>query len=645
MFKENNNPLNETNRSTHEEMKGVVVPPPEETLLYPDTEGSLWPEEIRNNPELRAQAEARRELAEKLDSLFATIPATTEIKEAIEQNLVSPESTAQIYNALSNFLEADSANERILLYIPFELIPDNSWKPESEALQQAMKRFEKTYMETWQKLLPQHDFRANFVDGDIPEPGVSPQAPVLVSKAAHMIPLLTQKGYLTSREAVTLAEKSTDLVLKNSILDTLPVLAGMDLFTHLDFEYMKSSQDDLVYNSSIIIQSQQGHSEQKPLLIRDQESFQKLFETFDETLAEKIAIDPTVSEKAPARAKWLKEVSTQTHINEYAREVANALEANIITEHDIESLLLSSKQESQILTGITALREFGEKTGRVSNETLNMIEAIWNTEGTQAKEIIKSTWLRWNVLGIIDTDYLEKHGISRPKLEGAFFEKSPTVIDEAKRLAKVAETIKNDPELTNAVYPATLLYGSKVKGYDIHASDVDYALFIKPEIAHEQSDILQKKLTELFDSKQKNHPALFWLDHSETGLQIKNLERPGQYDGGSMHANVLFEGAWCGDKEATNELYQSLLPGYIYSKDKKIFGSDARAVWLGSLERAQLQYRLLHHGYARSNPPHGGIETPHGAMIDSESSFWDSGYRRLATKLFITKVFLPQLDK
>jgi len=108
---------------------------------------------------------------------------------------------------------------------------------------------------------------------------------------------------------------------------------------------------------------------------------------------------------------------------------------------------------------------------------------------------------------------------------------------------------------------------------------------------------------------------------------------------------VLLEGAWCGKKEAIKELYEKLLPGFLHSQDKKIADIDARKIWMKELERDTLQYRLLHKGYARLNVEQGGIKTKNGNDIDKNSMFWDSGYRRLATKLFITKVFLPQLEK
>ena len=90
-------------------------------------------------------------------------------------------------------------------------------------------------------------------------------------------------------------------------------------------------------------------------------------------------------------------------------------------------------------------------------------------------------------------------------------------------------------------------------------------------------------------------------------------------------------------------MYEKLLPGFLYSQDKKIKDTDARKIWMRELERDTLLYRLLHKGYARLNTEQGGITTRNGNDIDQNSMFWDSGYRRLATKLFITKVFLPIL--
>src|SRR6185295_13438322 len=114
--------------------------------------------------------------------------------------------------------------------------------------------------------------------------------------------------------------------------------------------------------------------------------------------------------------------------------------------------------------------------------------------------------------------------------------------------------------------------------------------------------------------------------------------------GDSTLTHVLFEGAWGGNKNTIRELYEKLLVDYLYSKGKTVLQHDARTFWLKEIERDTLQYRLMHKGYARFFPKQGGIDTDHSSGIDSNSAFWDSGYRRLASKLFIDKVFLPQLD-
>ena len=44
-----------------------------ESLLYPKQGVSMWPEDIKNSEEIRAQAEMRRNLYSQLDSLFDLI--------------------------------------------------------------------------------------------------------------------------------------------------------------------------------------------------------------------------------------------------------------------------------------------------------------------------------------------------------------------------------------------------------------------------------------------------------------------------------------------------------------------------------------------------------------------------------------------
>jgi hypothetical protein len=86
------------------------------------------------------------------------------------------------------------------------------------------------------------------------------------------------------------------------------------------------------------------------------------------------------------------------------------------------------------------------------------------------------------------------------------------------------------------------------------------------------------------------------------------------------------------------ELHEKLLAEYLRPKT----GTSHKS-FLEELERDILQYRLLHRGYARYFAEQGGLRRDCENEMDTQSAFWDSGYRRLATTLFIKKVFLPQL--
>jgi hypothetical protein len=88
-----------------------------------------------------------------------------------------------------------------------------------------------------------------------------------------------------------------------------------------------------------------------------------------------------------------------------------------------------------------------------------------------------------------------------------------------------------------------------------------------------------------------------------------------------------------------------VLVGYMFETDEQIRGHSARSAYLEEIERDMLQYRLMHKGYERHYPPYGGINTPHADLIDGKSTFWDSGYRQTAIRLFASQVFLPKISK
>lgn len=63
------------------------------------------------------------------------------------------------------------------------------------------------------------------------------------------------------------------------------------------------------------------------------------------------------------------------------------------------------------------------------------------------------------------------------------------------------------------------------------------------------------------------------------------------------------------------------------------------------MEHSLIQYRLMHKGYKEKNLEQGGIDSVYKDEIDGNSMFYDSGFRRMATKIYLEKVFLPQLKK
>jgi len=201
------------------------------------------------------------------------------------------------------------------------------------------------------------------------------------------------------------------------------------------------------------------------------------------------------------------------------------------------------------------------------------------------------------------------------------------------------QLIVTDSDLKKYLMPVIILFGSRIKGYGTQSADLDIAVFVRPDIPFEDRPNMQKHLKKILSGEKIQGKALeFWLTHEGSVLRIQDFPDADAALGDSTLTHVLFGGVWCGMKESSHELHEKLLVPYLYATDQK-----KRKVWLEEIERDTLQYRLMHKGYERFFPKQGGMCTQNPDMIDSKSMFWDSGYRRLATKLFIKKVFLPQL--
>ncbi|MEI7995753.1 MAG: hypothetical protein WCH01_12710, partial [Methylococcaceae bacterium] len=99
----------------------------------------------------------------------------------------------------------------------------------------------------------------------------------------------------------------------------------------------------------------------------------------------------------------------------------------------------------------------------------------------------------------------------------------------------------------------------------------------------------------------------------------------------------LFNTAWIGDEKSIANIQHKLITCYFNEQNV-----DTRAKCIERLEQDLLQYRLMHKGYARHYPAYNE-RLPQDYEIDGQSVFYDSGYRQIATKLFIDKVFIPKI--
>ncbi len=486
-----------------------------ESLLHVRDKATSWPEEIKQNKQLEKEIVLRNEAIRNINSLFTHIPRVDmDIVEALDTGLTDEAEVTEIYKSLTAFIASDEYNKRFVLYFPFELIPSTTWEPKSEKLQSAVEEFTHTYLEKWNNLLNINDVRANFVDGDVLESELRTEPLARVTKAAHLLPKLVEKGLITLPEIISLIEDNPGNTLQKSIVDTLPVL--------VDMEFLSLHEMENILQSNYL------------------------------TLPQKTKKEIPGDKVTGARLKWLSE----------------------------------------------------------KDKAVDMEDGL--------------------------ADIIDK----------PFEEKQSSLKKEQKILTSAIRSIESNPELSRVLYPASILFGSKVKGYGAVDADMDVAVFIKPNSTAEDVEHAKTLLTEtLPDEHIKGKIVEFWLEEDDDELKVIDFPDSQSNVADSSWSHVLFEGVWVGNSDAIKELHSKLLTGYLYSKDKTIKDGEARRIWLEEMERDTLQYRLMHKGYARLFPEQGGIHTEHSDSIDGESMFYDSGYRRLATKLYLNKVFLPQLEK
>jgi hypothetical protein len=600
-----------------------VEPPVSESFRDPALL-DLWPEEIRNDPLFLEQLRLHQDINDHLAIVFESLPsATTTLEEAVETGRLWPSQVAKLYNQLSGLLD-DSDYRRLALYLPFEFLPRKSWSPPEETLREAAERFRQAYVSAWESLLYVKDVRANFVDGDVLEVEQRTKDLPRVIKAVHLIPQLVDKGMLDISDVNELAARSEDGVLKNSIADILPV----------------------IYESHLLQKAQTAPD--KP------ESKAKDPQTLREKINKlKIDINAAVYDDGitEKRKAWLRYKQTQEGINTLADELSGAILSGDLSDGTIAELLTYEDDNLAQQVVIEAVQRSiediistdPERAQSIFEQYKECVPVLWANGNQSIRQLLKKSFRRLYRLGILSEEQLTDYGIGLPDLSGALSRNLELITGEIDEIRKAASQIEADPELSSLIYPVFLVYGSKLKGYGDQEGDVDLAVFIKPGTAVEEKERLRQLLKDV--GSIDDGVTEFWLEEHGDQLKVHDFEDYDAKTAESYWSHVLFGAAWVGNPEVIDELQQKIFPAYFYETDEIIHGHEARRLWLEEMERDILQYRLMHRGYEQHYPRVNGLADQYPESMDGHSMFWDSGYRQLATKLFIDKVFLPKLRK
>jgi len=587
-----------TSGGERDKPKGLLMTQPASELFQhvPDVI-RLWPQEATQNPSFLQYIDAHTDHIRAFQEIDSSLPnPTLDLETALNEGLISSEHLQSLYLNLSEML-VDKDTERLVLYVPFEFLPSSSWAPTDPSLSTAVDTFKSSYLQAWQKQLLVHDVRANFADGDVLESSQRTADLPRVVKAAHLIPELLSRGIITSDTVQTIFESTDDALLKKSIADALNI--------PLKNEY---SQDSL--NPNII--------------------------------------EPRVT-PTQRRQEWLDQKSTEESVLAYGKQLSQYILDTLRITGDVPPISFEKTSEigQQILAeGIQVSIEQASRNRSVDAMTLfesfkaDIINEIQLQDNNPVKERLSQLLRRVHKLGLMDEAELTELGIAIPALSGDLRENLARIPELTAQLKELTKLIEEDPELSALIYPFISVGGSRLKGYGTQSSDIDISIFVRPETNLDQKDTMRTLLQKHLDTTNiLDDPTEFWLETKDDILHIKDVEDTQEITADHYWTHTLINNPFIGQAREITSVQKRLLPPYFESPITQKVGRSERALYLERIEQDLLQYRLMHKGYARHYPR---VSEPRNKAIDGDSMFWDSGYRRLATKLFIEKVFLPK---
>ena len=617
----------------------VVLVRPAIDAFLADGKESLWPSHVLNATAVHRASALRSNLLRRLDELFEDVPVVMELTDAIERGLVTEKSAVETFDLLTEFLDADAEHRRLILYLPLEIIPSADWHPASEALDLAVEGFTRSYMRGWRELVEESDVRANFVDGNILEPELAPNGQSLVRKAAHLIPTLMRKAHISLMQTLDLWDSGTNDVLRDSIADAIPALVPLRL--------LSSGECERILRERLYPTPTSTPRERKARVF-EAEWFDSLQERVEHGLRQldmRKALDDARG-LPPARVAWERVFKEDVLVSEFAERIADSL-ATARLQHDAVMQLItrtSGAARTAVLRGVgSAVEQLAQKEVGIAQNLVALLLSGLKPLAFDAsiRDELESVLSRAYAMKAATREQLRLHGFDVPRLDATFDETSDAARDIERFEGSVRAMLK---KYEHWFYPVAIFFGSRLKGYAKRNADLDAAVCVRPGVSLEERPKIQEALKALFPDKRIGGKIVeFWLEEGESELSVRDFPEADVFLADSTWVHLLLTSVWLGEESAITELYEKLLPGFLRESKSSYMGRPIRRVWLREMERDILQYRLMHKGYRRFYPPQGGMGSDGTEGLDGSSVFWDSGYRRLATKLFVSRVFLPQM--
>ena len=599
------------NGPEYDRREPIVSGPVSDMLRDPGQAAAAWPEFYAADASFAAQIEVHAERSGIVTEVVDRIPvADMTFEEAIGHRYLSEAQAGQFYDTLSDML-ADRDYRRLLLYLPLDYLPQDILTSENTDLAIAGLRFKRTYMAAWHELLATEDVRANFVDGDVLEKELRTGDLPRVVKAAHLAPKLLELGWLSETEVIEMADDTASQTLSRSLNDALTAYRRPGF----NIPAMRVAFDGAVFG----------------------------------TRPGSAGLGDAMTEQ---RRAWLERKQREDNIMRLAGTIAQT----IIWEGDVEMFMKAALEgydphvSRHILAeGIYQAIEYTAAADSGAEQDIfelfaHSLDRLMDSGDPELDERLDSIRRRLYRLGVADAAYLAERGTDVPELE-TWTDNLAHLDNEIDDVKRLTGAIEADSQLRDLVHPVVLMGGSRLKGYGSRFSDTDLGLFVKPGVPETAREFIRERV-EAIIGNDAYEPTEFWLEEdAPANLRIYDFEDYDRHTGDSRANHVLLNAVWIGDSAVINDIRARLMPEYFKDRDIDPRVDDSRRLHIEKLEQDSLQYRLLHKGYARHYPLTKRPEWTYDDAVDGHSVFWDPGYRRLATKLFVRTVFLPKIER